>query len=86
MMKRKELRLKAEKIRNQAEIHVVHTWLELSLFLTNAAFVSVDVAGAAYVSRLTVTVEHPIDGVGVTLRTLSTGVTDTGIISMAEQA
>lgn len=52
---------------------------------TDAAFVSVDVAGAAYVSRRTVTVEHATDRVGVTLRALSTGVTDTGVISMAEQ-
>lgn len=52
---------------------------------TNAAFVSVDVAGAAYISRWTVTVEHATNGVGVTLRALSTGVTDTGVISMAEQ-
>lgn len=53
--------------------------------LTNAAFVSVDIAGVAYISRWTVTVEHATDGVGVTLRALSTGVTDTGVISMAEQ-
>lgn len=53
---------------------------------TNAAFVSVDVAGAAYIPRCTVTVKHATDGVGVTLRTLSAGVTDTGVISMAEQA
>lgn len=52
---------------------------------TNAALVSVDVAGAAYISRFTVTVEHATDGVGVTLRTLSTGVTDTGVVSVAEQ-
>lgn len=54
-------------------------------FLTNAAFVSVNVAGVAYISRWTVAVEHAADGVGVTLRALSTGVTDTGIVSMAEQ-
>lgn len=51
---------------------------------TNAAFVSVDVAGVAYISRWTVTVEHATDGVGVTLRALSTGVADTGVISMAK--
>lgn len=56
------------------------------VFLTNAAFISVNVAGAAYISRRTVTVEHATDGVGVTLRALSTGVTDTGIISVAKQA
>lgn len=55
-----------------------------SFFLTNAAFVSVDVAGAAYISRWTVTVEHATDGVGVTLWALSTGVADTGVISMAK--
>lgn len=52
---------------------------------TDAAFVSVDVAGAAYVSRWTVTVEHATDGVGVALRALSTGVTDAGVVSVAEQ-
>lgn len=52
---------------------------------SNAAFVSVNVAGAAYISRWTVAVEHATDGVGVTLRAFSTGVTDTGIISVAEQ-
>lgn len=55
-----------------------------SFFLTNTAFVSVDVAGAAYISRWTVTVEHATDGVGVALRALSTRVADTGIISMAK--
>lgn len=55
------------------------------LFLTNATFVSVDIAGAAYISRWTITAEHATDGVGVTLRALSTGVTDTGVVSMAEQ-
>lgn len=55
-----------------------------SFFHTNAAFVSVDVAGVAYISRWTVTVEHATDGVGVTLRALSTGVADTGVISMAK--
>lgn len=54
------------------------------LFLTNATFVSVNVAGAANISKLTITVEHSTDGVGVTLRALSTGVANTGIISMAE--
>lgn len=53
--------------------------------LTNAAFISVSVASAAYISRGTVTVEHATDWVGVTLGALSAGVTDTGIISMAEQ-
>lgn len=52
---------------------------------TDDAFVSVNVAGAANVSRWTVTVKHPRDGVGVTVGTLSAGVTDTGIISVAEQ-
>lgn len=83
MMKRKGARLKAEQIRSLAEIQVMYVYN--FVFLTNAAFVSVDVAGAAYVSRWTVAVEHATDGVGVTLRTLSTGVTDTGVVSMAEQ-
>lgn len=52
---------------------------------TNAAFVSVDVAGVSDVSRRTVTVEHATNGVGVTLSALSAGVTDAGVISMAEQ-
>lgn len=52
---------------------------------TNAAFVPVNVAGVAHISRWTVAVEHATDGVGVTLRTLSAGVTDTGVISVAEQ-
>lgn len=52
---------------------------------TNAAFISVDVAGAAHISRWTVTVEHATDGVGVAMRALSTGITDTGVISMAQQ-
>lgn len=55
------------------------------LFLTNVTFVSVNVAGAANISRLTIAVEHSTYGVGVTLRALSTGVANTGIISMAEQ-
>lgn len=54
-------------------------------FLTNAAFVSVDVAGVAYISRWAIAVEHAADGVGVTLRALSTRVTDAGIVSMAKQ-
>ena len=57
----------------------------VAFFLTNAAFISVNVAGIAYISRWTVTVEHAIDGVGVTLRALSTGVTDTGVIPVAQQ-
>lgn len=52
---------------------------------TNAAFVSVCLAGAAYISRWAVTVVHAANGVGVTLRAFSAGVTDTGIISVAEQ-
>lgn len=51
----------------------------------DAALISIDVAGAAYVSRRTVTVEHAADGVGVTMRALSTRVTDTSVISMAQQ-
>lgn len=35
--------------------------------LTNAAFISVNVTGVAYVSRWTVTVEHPSDRVSVTM-------------------
>lgn len=61
-------------------------WKSLSFSLTNAALVSVDVAGAADISRCTVTVEHATDGVGVALRTLPAGVTDAGVISVAEQA
>lgn len=57
----------------------------LFLFLTDAAFVSVDVAGVADISSWTVTVEHATDGVGVTLRTLSTGAADAGVVSVAEQ-
>lgn len=53
-------------------------------FLTNAALVSVSVAGAAYISGWAVTVEHATDGVGVALRALFTWVADTGIISMAK--
>lgn len=55
-----------------------------AFFLTDAAFISIGVASAAYISRGTVTVEHATDGIGVTMWTLSAGVTDTGIISMAE--
>lgn len=57
----------------------------VAFFLTNAAFVSVDVAGAAHISSWTVTVEHATDGIGVALRALSTGITDTGVISVAQQ-
>lgn len=53
---------------------------------TNAAFISVSLAGAAYISRWTVTVIHATDGVGVTLRALSAGVTNAGIISVAQQS
>lgn len=52
---------------------------------TNAAFVSVDVARAANITGWAVTVEHATDGVGVTLRALSTGITDTRVVSMAQQ-
>lgn len=55
------------------------------LCLTDATFVSVDVAGAAHVSQRAVTVKHATDGVGVTLGALSTGVTNAGVVSMAEQ-
>lgn len=54
--------------------------------LTYAAFISVGVAGVPSISQRTVTVEHTGDGVGVTLRTLPTWITDTGILKMAEQA
>ena len=81
MMRRKEVWVKAEQIRCLAQINVMCVFS----FLTNAAFVSVNVASVAYISRWTVAVEHATDGVGVTLRALSTGVTDTGIVSMAEQ-
>lgn len=52
---------------------------------TDAAFISVDVAGVAYVPGGTVAVEHATDGVGVTLRALFTRVTDARVISVAEQ-
>lgn len=39
----------------------------VAFLLTNAAFISVSVAGVAYISRGTVTVEHAIDGISVTL-------------------
>ncbi len=71
-----------EQIKDGRDTHVLH--VKNFLLLTNAAFVSVDVAGAAYISRWAVTVEHATDGVGVTVRTLSAGVTYTGVISMAE--
>ena len=57
----------------------------VAFVLTDVAFVPVNVAGAADITRWTVTVEHATDGVGVTVRAFSTGVTDTGIISMAQQ-
>lgn len=50
-----------------------------------AALISVVVAGGPSISRWTVTVEHTSNGVGVTLRALSAGITDAGIIKMAEQ-
>lgn len=56
------------------------TWIS-----ANTTFISVNVTGAACVAGGTVTVEHPTDGVGVTVGALSTGVTDTSIISMAQQ-
>lgn len=70
------------------QMHVVYmyrSFRRVAFFLTNAAFISIDVAGAAYISRWTVAVEHATDGIGVTLRALSAGVTDTGVISMAQQ-
>lgn len=51
----------------------------------NTALISVNVTGAARVTSGTVTVEHATDGVGVTVGALSTRVTDTSIISMAQQ-
>lgn len=59
---------------------------DISLLLTNAALVPVGVAGAAHVSSWTVAVVHASDRVGITLRALSTGITDAGVISMAEQS
>lgn len=53
--------------------------------LTYATFISVYTAGAARISRRTVTVEHATDGVGVALRAPPTGITDTSIISVAQQ-
>lgn len=52
---------------------------------TNAAFVPVSLTGGTYISWWTVTVVHATDWVGVTLRALSARVTDTSIISVAEQ-
>lgn len=51
----------------------------------DAALVSVDVAGAAGVSSGTVTVEHAADGVCVTVRAFATRITDTSIVSVAQQ-
>lgn len=59
---------------------------DISLLPTNAALVPVSVAGVAHVSSWTVAVVHASDRVGITLRALSTGITDTGVISMAEQS
>lgn len=55
------------------------------MLLTDATFISVNVAGAASVSRRTVTVELATDGAGVALRGPPTGVTDTSIIQVAQQ-
>lgn len=55
-------------------------------FLTYDAFISVLVAGAAYITRWAITVEVATDGIGVTLSALSTGVTNTGIVVVAKQA
>lgn len=53
---------------------------------TDATLISIDVAGAASVARRTVAVEHPTDGVGVTLGAFPTGITDTGIFEVAQQS
>lgn len=54
--------------------------------LTDATLISINVAGAASVARRTVAVEHPTDGVGVTLGALPTGITDTSIFEVAQQS
>lgn len=66
------------------EIHA--ECLQTFLFLTDAALVPVSVACVAHVSSWTVAVVHASDRVGITLRALSTGITDAGVISMAEQS
>lgn len=62
------------------------SYRKVAFFLTDDAFIPVGVAGVAYIARWAVTVEHATDGVGVALGALSTGVTDTCIVSMAEQS
>lgn len=54
--------------------------------LTNAALIPVNVAGGTHVSDRTVAIVHAGDRVGVTLRTLPTRVTDTSVVSVAEQS
>lgn len=58
----------------------VFTWIS-----ANTTFISVNVTGAACVTSGTVTVEHAADGVGVTVGALSTRVTDTSVVSVAQQ-
>lgn len=57
----------------------------LAWISANATLVSVSVTGVAHVSGGTVTVEHAADGVCVTVRAFSTRITDTSVISMAQQ-
>lgn len=71
------------RLKKGVQISKKQSYREVALILTDATFVSVDVAGAAYVASGAVTVEHAVDGVGVTLRALSAGVTDTGIVYVA---
>lgn len=72
------------KIFEDSQIHA--DILKTFLSLTNVALIPVNVAGGAHVSDRTVAVVHASDRVGVTLRALSTRVTDTGIVSVAEQS
>lgn len=64
----------------------VHTLASVLTWISaNTAFISVNVTGVACVTHGTVTVEHAADGVGVTVGALSTRVTDTSVISVAQQ-
>lgn len=72
-------------INNSREQRLTEIKAYLLRRLTDAALISVVVAGGPNISRWTVTVEHTSNGIGVTLRALSAGITDAGIIKMAEQ-
>lgn len=78
--------MKKKKSRLFEESQVDADTFQMLLSLTNAALVPVNVASGTHVSYGTVAVVHASDRVGVALRALPTRVTDTSVVSVAEQS